>query len=60
MEEEIEKLGKGNMTSQIFSYRELSAATRNFHPNNLIGEGGFGRVYKGFIKSTNQVLLRSL
>jgi hypothetical protein len=29
----------------------------NFNNENLIGEGGFGRVYKGLIAKTNQVLL---
>lgn len=55
IEEEIRKAGKGNISSQIFSYHELSVATKNFHPNNMIGEGGFGRVYKGYIKSIDKV-----
>lgn len=55
IEEEIAKIGKGNITSQTFSYHELCVATRNFHPDNMIGEGGFGRVYKGRLKSINQV-----
>ncbi|CAI8596557.1 unnamed protein product [Vicia faba] len=54
--DEIAKLGKGNVTSKVFSYRDLCNATQNFHPPNMIGEGGFGRVYKGKIKSTNQVV----
>ncbi|XP_050881464.1 probable serine/threonine-protein kinase PBL23 isoform X1 [Lathyrus oleraceus] len=54
--DEIAKLGKGNVTSKVFSYRDLCSATQNFHPPNMIGEGGFGRVYKGNIKSTNQVV----
>lgn len=29
-----------------FSYKQLSAATHNFHPSNKIGRGGFGIVYK--------------
>ncbi|KAE9598400.1 putative protein kinase RLK-Pelle-RLCK-VIIa-1 family [Lupinus albus] len=53
---EISKLGKGNITTTIFSYRQLCDATQNFHPCNMIGEGGFGRVYRGHIKSTNQVV----
>ncbi|XP_020210702.1 probable serine/threonine-protein kinase PBL23 [Cajanus cajan] len=56
IQEEIAKIGKGNITSQIFSYNELCVATRNFHPDNMIGEGGFGRVYKGRLKSLNRVV----
>ena len=55
--DEIAKLGKGNITSRIISYHELCVATQNFHPTNMIGEGGFGRVYKGYLKSTNEVLI---
>ncbi|PIN15368.1 Serine/threonine protein kinase [Handroanthus impetiginosus] len=51
--EEIEKLGKGNISTETFTYNELSTATENFSPEALIGEGGFGRVYKGHIKSKN-------
>ncbi|KAK7316741.1 hypothetical protein RJT34_00423 [Clitoria ternatea] len=54
--EELAKLGKGNISSRIFTYKELCAATQNFHPSNMIGEGGFGRVYKGHLKSTNQIV----
>ncbi|KAK4279277.1 hypothetical protein QN277_016995 [Acacia crassicarpa] len=54
--EEIKKIGNGNITAKIFSYRELRVATQNFHQDNLIGEGGFGRVYKGFLESMNQVV----
>ncbi|XP_061370401.1 probable serine/threonine-protein kinase PBL23 [Gastrolobium bilobum] len=56
IEEEMGKIGKGKNTSQIFSYHELCVVTQNFNPHNMIGEGGFGRVYKGRIKSKNQVV----
>ncbi|GAB4831809.1 hypothetical protein Ancab_005824 [Ancistrocladus abbreviatus] len=32
-----------------FSYDELKIATRNFRPDSVLGEGGFGRVYRGWI-----------
>ncbi|KAH7656301.1 Non-specific serine/threonine protein kinase protein [Dioscorea alata] len=32
-----------------FSFSELRSATRNFRPESLIGEGGFGYVFKGWI-----------
>ncbi|GAB2288773.1 Interface between microtubules and kinetochore protein [Dionaea muscipula] len=32
-----------------FAYAELRTATRNFRPDTLLGEGGFGRVFKGWI-----------
>ncbi|CAA3030028.1 probable serine threonine- kinase PBL23 [Olea europaea subsp. europaea] len=51
--EEIEKLGKGNICAQIFTFNELSVATQGFNTETLIGEGGFGRVYKGHIESKN-------
>ncbi|KAF8409533.1 hypothetical protein HHK36_005610 [Tetracentron sinense] len=54
--EEILKIGNGNISSQVFTFRELATATKNFKPESLLGEGGFGRVYKGRINSTNQVV----
>ncbi|KAG8385718.1 hypothetical protein BUALT_Bualt03G0074300 [Buddleja alternifolia] len=40
--------------SDVFTFRELATVTENFSPELLVGEGGFGRVYKGFLKKTNQ------
>lgn len=39
---------------RVFTYAELRAATRNFSRANLLGEGGFGCVYKANIKSLNR------
>ncbi|MED6205083.1 hypothetical protein PIB30_014771 [Stylosanthes scabra] len=33
----------------IFTYQELKEITHSFSKNNFLGEGGFGKVYKGFI-----------
>ncbi|KAL2240437.1 probable serine/threonine-protein kinase PIX7 [Sesamum indicum] len=32
-----------------FTYNELKLATRNFRPDSLLGEGGFGCVFKGWV-----------
>lgn len=32
-----------------FNFSELKSATRNFRPESLLGEGGFGCVFKGWI-----------
>ncbi|PON72786.1 Mitogen-activated protein kinase kinase kinase [Parasponia andersonii] len=48
--------GSDHIAAQTFTFRELAAATRNFRPECLLGEGGFGRVYKGRLESTNQVV----
>lgn len=35
---------------RIFSYLELKTATRNFRSDTVLGEGGFGKVYKGWLE----------
>ncbi|KAJ3687748.1 hypothetical protein LUZ61_016912 [Rhynchospora tenuis] len=32
-----------------FTFEELKTATRNFRPDSVVGEGGFGLVFKGWI-----------
>ncbi|XP_019169318.1 PREDICTED: L-type lectin-domain containing receptor kinase IX.1-like isoform X2 [Ipomoea nil] len=36
-----------------FSYTELETATNNFAEEHKLGEGGFGGVYRGFLRSLN-------
>lgn len=38
--------------ARSFAFKELATATQNFREANLIGEGGFGRVYKGWLASS--------
>ncbi|MCO5563114.1 hypothetical protein L7F22_016750 [Adiantum nelumboides] len=38
-----------DMSHRVFLYKELKLATNNFRPHNILGEGGFGNVYKGWI-----------
>ncbi|KAJ7013237.1 L-type lectin-domain containing receptor kinase IX.1-like [Populus alba x Populus x berolinensis] len=46
MDDEFER-GTG---PKKFSYQELARATSNFKDEEKLGEGGFGGVYKGFLK----------
>ncbi|XP_021287738.1 probable serine/threonine-protein kinase PBL23 [Herrania umbratica] len=54
--QEITKMGKGNITAKVFNYRELCSATEHFNPDNQLGEGGFGKVYKGHVENPDQVV----
>ncbi|KAL5726698.1 non-specific serine/threonine protein kinase [Ranunculus cassubicifolius] len=38
---------------QFFSFSEIGAATCNFDPSLIIGDGGYGTVYKGFLRNTD-------
>ncbi|XP_062011396.1 L-type lectin-domain containing receptor kinase IX.1-like [Rosa rugosa] len=49
LDDEFEK-GTG---PRKFSYSELARATNNFVEGEKLGEGGFGGVYRGFIKDLN-------
>ncbi|EAY95176.1 hypothetical protein OsI_16994 [Oryza sativa Indica Group] len=44
---------------RIFTFAELRAATRNFKPDSVLGEGGFGRVYKGWVDERTMSPARS-
>nr|POE66416.1 isoform 2 of probable serine/threonine-protein kinase pix13 [Quercus suber] len=39
---------------RIFNFTELKVATKNFRPDRVIGEGGFGQVFKGWLKDKGQ------
>ncbi|KAK4483989.1 hypothetical protein RD792_011202 [Penstemon davidsonii] len=50
---------KGNVASS-FTFKELAIVTQNFRESNLIGEGGFGSVYKGRLESGLVVAVKQL
>ncbi|GLT29376.1 hypothetical protein SLA2020_042480 [Shorea laevis] len=53
---EIQKIGNPKVFARSFTFEELVIATDNFNPACMIGEGGFGRVYRGHIESIDQVV----
>lgn len=34
---------------RVFTFSELKAATKNFKSDSVLGEGGFGKVFKGWV-----------
>lgn len=43
-----------------FAYRELQLATDNFNEKNVLGQGGFGKVYKGVLSDNTKVAVKRL
>lgn len=43
-----------------FTYEELVKATDCFSSQNLLGEGGFGAVYKGFLPDGREIAVKQL
>ncbi|CAF1924176.1 unnamed protein product, partial [Brassica napus] len=42
--------------AQTFTFQELASATGNFRSDCFLGEGGFGKVYKGTLEKLDQVV----
>ncbi|KAL0340809.1 UNVERIFIED_CONTAM: Receptor-like kinase LIP1 [Sesamum radiatum] len=42
--------------AKTFTFRELAMATKNFRQECLIGEGGIGRIFKGTLGSSGQIV----
>ncbi|XP_050898313.1 G-type lectin S-receptor-like serine/threonine-protein kinase RKS1 [Lathyrus oleraceus] len=44
----------------FFSFRTITAATRNFSNENKLGQGGFGSVYKGCLVNGQEIAVKRL
>ncbi|CAL1408420.1 unnamed protein product [Linum trigynum] len=53
-----EELNLGNL--KRFPFKELQVATNNFSSKYLIGKGGFGNVYKGYLSDGTLVAVKRL
>ncbi|CAI0469276.1 unnamed protein product [Linum tenue] len=51
--------GAGGKTARMFQLKELKKATNNFSPDNFLGSGGFGEVYKGELPNGTVVAVKS-
>ncbi|XP_059655601.1 protein NSP-INTERACTING KINASE 2-like [Cornus florida] len=57
-EQHREEVCLGNL--KRFSFRELQTATNNFSSKNILGKGGFGNVYKGYLSDGTVVAVKRL
>lgn len=55
LEAKIQEVERAGNMRLIFSYMDMVKATNNFDPLLILGQGGFGRVYRGYIDSIDQV-----
>lgn len=53
-----EEVSLGNL--KRFQFRELQIATDNFSSKNILGKGGFGNVYKGYLQDGTIVAVNRL
>lgn len=57
-DQRFEEVCLGNL--RIFQFRELQAATNNFSSKHLVGKGGFGNVYKGYLQDGTIIAVKRL
>lgn len=58
IKEEEPKSSQGQIVTprlKEFTYAELRSATKNFRPATILGEGGFGQVFKGWVDGVTYV-----
>nr|XP_024386592.1 L-type lectin-domain containing receptor kinase IX.1-like isoform X2 [Physcomitrium patens] len=55
-----EDFARASISTNLYTYKELKKATRNFHNDNKLGEGGFGEVFLGKIRDGSQVAVKKL
>ncbi|CAL5334103.1 unnamed protein product [Camellia sinensis] len=54
--EDIQEDWEQEYGTQRFSYKDLYKATKGFKSKELLGAGGFGKVYRGVIPSSNELI----
>ncbi|XP_062092620.1 wall-associated receptor kinase-like 20 [Humulus lupulus] len=57
-EEILNANGAGGRAAKVFTGREIKRATNNFSKDRLLGSGGYGDVYKGFLLDGTTVAIK--
>ncbi|CAJ1956876.1 unnamed protein product, partial [Sphenostylis stenocarpa] len=51
---------KDDLELPMFELSTITSATKNFSPDNKLGEGGFGSVYKGILPDGGEIAVKRL
>ncbi|XP_004509857.1 probable serine/threonine-protein kinase PBL28 [Cicer arietinum] len=60
LEDQTPQTTKRRHGSSVFTLKEMEDATCSFSDDNLVGKGGFGRVYRGILKSGQVVAVKKM
>ncbi|KAL6844010.1 hypothetical protein ACP4OV_025683 [Aristida adscensionis] len=55
-----DELGDESIELPFISFGDVVAATNNFSQDNMLGQGGFGKVYKGMLNRNKEVAIKRL
>ncbi|EMS51626.1 Receptor-like serine/threonine-protein kinase SD1-8 [Triticum urartu] len=53
-------IGDENIELPLVSFRDIVTATNDFSNENMLGQGGFGKVYKGILEDEKEVAIKRL
>ncbi|KAJ6898913.1 serine/threonine-protein kinase PBL28 [Populus alba x Populus x berolinensis] len=60
LEDQTPQSTKRRHGSSVFTLKEMEEATCSFSEKNLVGKGGFGRVYRGVLRSGEVVAIKKM